>query len=349
MRVHVMDLNIGDRLLGDTFNHYGLHLLSSGTRLRAQDISKLLMHQITYVDVATNEVNLPSHDYHILTEESFRQLRHLYDQAIKGTEELFADAELTGKVNDGIVQEAFVPITKYVKEQRDMVDLLLALNSADDYTYQHSIQTGILSYKIASWIGYTNDEALQIGAAGYLHDIGKCRIDPKLLNKQEELTDEEQAELTKHTTYGYEIIRKSNYQYPVSLVALQHHERIDGSGYPSQLRASNIHPYTQIVIVANLYSSMITNRPHHIKKDLLTVLQHLYHLSFSKIDAMIAHTFISHMIPNFIGKKVTLHNGETGKIVMNNSTDFFRPLIQVEDRFVDLAKERALEIEEIHF
>jgi len=348
MRVHVMDLNIGDRLLVDTFNHYGLHLLSSGTRLRTEDISKLLMHQITYVDIAPkDELEPPKHDFYMLTEESFKELRILYDQAIKGTEELFEEAESTKKVNGQLVQAAFVPMADYVREQRDVVDLLLELNHKDDYTYQHSIQTGILAHKLATWIGYPEEEAMQIGVAGYLHDIGKCRIDQAILVKQGELTEEEQAELAKHTTYGYEIIRNSAYRYPISLVALQHHERIDGSGYPCQLRNSNIHAYTHIVMVADIYSGMITNRPNHIKRDLLTVLQYLYQLSFSKIDATVAHTFISRMIPNFIGKKVRLNNDEIGKIIMNNSTDFFRPLVQIEDRFVNLVSDRTYEIQEI--
>lgn len=348
MRVHVMDLNIGDSLLIDTFNSYGLHLLSSGTKLREQDISKLLRHQVTYVDVAPKQEDIPFNDYNVLTEESFRHLRPLYDQAIKGTEQLFAEAQSSGRVNDRIVQESFVPITKYLKEQRDVVELLLVLNRKDDYTYQHSIQTGILSYHIATWIGYSEAEALLIGTAGYLHDIGKCRIDPELLSKQEELTDEEQQLLAKHTNYGYEIIHKSGYPYPIALAALQHHERMDGSGYPFQLSGTNIHPYTRIITVADIYSGMISNRPHHIKQDLLTVLQYLFELSFSKLDAPIAHTFISHMLPNFIGKNVLLHTGEVGKIIMNNNTDYFRPLIQVEDRFIDLSAERSLEIEEIY-
>ena len=123
-----------------------------------------------------------------------------------------------------------------------MVDLLLELNIKDDYTYQHSIQVGMLSYYIAKWNNYSEEEAQFIAIAGYLHDIGKCRIDSQLLQRSDKLAAEEESIVAKHTQYGYEIIINSNYPYTVALAALQHHERMDGSGYPMKLSGSNISP-----------------------------------------------------------------------------------------------------------
>ena len=71
-----------------------------------------------------------------------------------------------------------------------------------------------------------------IGKAGYFHDIGKCKIHPDILNKPGKLTKEEFKEVQKHTIHGYDIIRKSLNDNTLALVALQHHERMDGTGYP---------------------------------------------------------------------------------------------------------------------
>lgn len=348
MRVHVTELNIGDRVQHDTFNSYGLHVLSKGTLLRAQDISKLLLHQVEYVDIEAQDTQSFLNQFDTLSEETYQLIKPYYDQAVEGMEMIFSEAAYTGRVKDQYLQESILPLTEHVKGQKDVVDLLLLLNNKDDYTYQHSIQVGMLSYYCAIWMGYPEEEALVIGKAGYLHDIGKCRIESQILNKPEKLTDHEFTEVAQHTIFGYEIIRNSLYQYSMAIVALQHHERLDGSGYPFRLLENNIHPYAKIVAVADVYSAMITSRAYQVKKDLLTVLQELYRLSFTQLDPTTTHTFISHMLPNFIGKKVLLHTGEIGKIVMTNKTDYFRPLVQVGERFIDLAVERAIGIQEVY-
>lgn len=347
MKVHVMDLNVGDQLLQDTFNAHGLHILSHGTKLSQSDIAKLLQHQITYVDIQPIETELLHEDYSLLTEDALRMIRPLYDQAVKGTKLLFREAEINGRIDHEYVKETFRPLTDCLNKQHNLVDLLLELNNKDDYTYQHSIQVGMLSYYIARWNEYSEEEAQYISIAGYLHDIGKCRIDAELLQNPDELTPEQEALVAKHTQYGYEIISNSNYPYTIALVALQHHERIDGSGYPMHLGGANISPYAKIVMVADLYSNLITNHPNKIKQDLFTVLQHLYDLSFVSLDPVITLNFISHMLPNFIGKKVVLDTEEIGKIIMIKNNDFFRPLIQIENHFIDLAVERQLKIKQV--
>lgn len=355
MRVHVMDLDIGDRLSTDTFNSYGLHVLSRGTLLRSQEISKLLLHQIEYVDIEPKAQPIQQvepesllTDQDVLTDETFRLLKPIYEDSITGTKSLFKEALATGVINDKIVQDTFIPFTNHVKDQRDIVDLLLMLNQQNDYTIQHSIQVGILSFFIAVWMGYDETESELIGKAGYLHDIGKCRLSDEILNKPGKLTDQEFRTMTQHTIHGYEIIRNSTYPYSSAVVALQHHERMDGSGYPFHLQGTNIHPYAKIVAVADVYCAMITDRIYQTKRDLLTVLKELHEMSFTKLDPTVTHIFILQMIPNFIGKKVRLKNGEFGRIVMTNTSNFFRPLIQINEQFIDLSLDSSLEIEEIY-
>ncbi|WP_314591728.1 HD-GYP domain-containing protein [Paenibacillus terrigena] len=349
MRVHVMDLGIGDRLKNDTFNSYGLHVLSRGTVLSSQEISKLILHQVEYVDVEPSEPVEPATPLlNTLTVDSLQSIKPLFDHSILGTSTLFEEALENGYINDEIVQDTFIPLTNEIKDQRDVVNLLLMLNGKNDYTLQHSIQVGLLSYFIATWMGYAEEEAQLIGKAGYLHDIGKCRIDDAILYKPGRLNDYEFRMMTQHTIHGYEIIRNSIYPYSIAIVALQHHERMDGSGYPYHLLGSNIHPYSKIVGIADVYCAMITDRIYQQKRDLMSVLKELHEMSFAKLDPTITHIFISHMIPNFIGKNVLLNSGETGKIVMTNNSDYFRPLIHLNDRFVDLSMDHSLEITEIY-
>lgn len=350
MRVHVTDLKTGDLLQKDTFNDFGLHVLSKGTLLQSKEMSKLLQHHIDYVDIEEriSEQPLDRTLESTVGPKWLPTVQPDYENAIKGFEDLFTKATTNGTINQEEVTNAFQPLIKNFQMERDVVSMLLLLNTKDDYTYQHSVQVGMLSYYLSSWLGYTNEEALQIGKAGFLHDIGKSLISNDILNKPEKLTKQEFEEVKKHTLYGHEIIKKSFDEPYIAISALQHHERNDGSGYPHGLMGDSIHPVSKIISVVDIYSAMISERVYQEKRDLLFVLKELYKLSFRELDANTAHTFIKHMIPNFIGKKALLESGEIGVIVMTHPTEFFRPLIQIEDRFIDMTVEREYEILEFY-
>ncbi|MFC5700598.1 HD-GYP domain-containing protein [Cohnella faecalis] len=346
MRVHITDVQSGDTLAQDIFNTYGLHVLSKGTLLSEKELSRLYQHQIEFLEIDWRQAEEPLDT----AEEpsSYNPLlRPLYSDAVAGCEQLFEKALAEGRVYEGDLKESFQPLVDNFKSERDVVSLLLMLNNQDDYTYQHSVQVGMLSFYIARWMGWNEEETVRAGKAGFLHDIGKCRIPEAILNKPTKLTVEEFQEIKNHPNYGFEIVKNSFNDNMLAIAALQHHERMDGTGYPLGLKAEAIHPIARIVAVADVYSAMISSRVYKEKKDLLFVLKELFELSFKELDPTTTHTFIRHMLPNFIGKKVELTDGTTGTIVMSNPTDFFRPLVQVDEAFIDLAQVRTLEIKNV--
>ncbi|MFC4776345.1 HD-GYP domain-containing protein [Paenibacillus sp. GCM10023252] len=350
MRVHVTDLQNGDRLTNDTFNGYGLHVLSKGTILHSNEISKLFQHQIDYVDIEgpTSEAESESRTLESSVNPKWLPaVQPSYENAVKGFETLFNNATAAGAISDEEVTRAFQPLVDNFQMERDVVSMLLLLNTADDYTYQHSVQVGMLAYYLASWLGYSKEESIHIGKTGYLHDIGKSRISEAILNKPDRLTDEEFEEVKKHTIYGHEIIEQSFGDPTLALAALQHHERNDGTGYPQGLTGERIHPISKIISVVDIYSAMISERVYQKKRDLLFVLKELHKLSFDQLDPFTTHTFIKHMIPNFIGKRVELVSGEVGVIVMTHPTEFFRPLVKIDEQFIDLTLERQYEIKHV--
>ncbi len=344
MRIHVTDLKPGDILQADTFSDKGLHVLKKQTELGTIEIAKLFQHGVDYVDV---ESHTTTDNLSTRNQESLAKAKPHLANAIDGFENIFLEAISTGKINSSVVDDIFHPLVDQLSDQTDVVSLLLTNDFNDDYTYQHSMQVGMLSYYIANWLGYSKKDSYAVGKAGYLQDIGKCRIPRELLNKPAKLTQEEFEEMKLHTTYGYEIIRNSSMDEVSALVALQHHERDDGSGYPLRLHVHNIHPFSQITAVADVFSAMTTNRVYQSKQELLTVLREIYSLSFGKLNAKPTQVFIRHMLPNFIGKKVLLSDGQLGTIVMTNPIDSFRPLIQIDSIFLDLSTERKLSIEKL--
>lgn len=353
MRVSLIDLQPGDRLAEDIFTEQGLHVLSRGTVLQERELARLTQLRVEEVEIEWRASMLPAFADYEEPEEapsfspSQMQLLPFYDDAVAGCEQLFLQAMEEGKVLNSDVEESFRPLVENFKTERDVISLLLLLNNQDEYTYQHSVQVGMLSFYLAQWLGWSAEEAGLVGKAGFLHDIGKARISEAILKKPDKLTDEEFAEIRKHTLYGHEIITASSGETVIAEAALCHHERMNGKGYPNRLAEDRIHPVSRIVAIADVYSAMISSRPYRDRLDLLTVLKELYQLSFNELDPQMTQTFIRHMLPNFIGKKATMRNGERGTIVMNHPTLLFHPMIKVADRFVDTSLNREYEIQQV--
>lgn len=353
MRIHVTDIMDGDKLLNDVFNDYGLHVLSKGTKLYKSEISRLLQHHIDIVEIEERRQPVQeAHDGRTLEStvnpKWLPTVKPIYQDAVKSFETFFSSAYETGKIDTEQVTEIINPLLDNLQLERDVVSMLLLLNSEDSYTYQHSVQVGMLAYYLATWLNYSPDESAKIGTAGFLHDIGKSKISEQILNKPGRLTDEEFEEVRRHTEYGYDIILESFGDVSLAIGALQHHERLDGSGYPKGLRGDQIHPISKIIAVVDIYSAMISARVYQKERDLLYVLRELHRLSFNELDPITTQTFIKHMIPNFIGKHVRLNTDEVGIIIMTHPTEFFRPLVQIGDTFLDLTNERDYEITHVY-
>lgn len=344
MRVHVMDLKPGDSLRMDTFNARGLHVLPKGTQLQMDGIAKLIQHGLDYVDIDS----LPETPPQAARSSIIQAVTRSFDASIEGFESVYMEALSKGSFNQSAVDDILQPSLESMDKHKDVVTLLLLLDREDNYTYNHSLQVGMLSYYISSWLGYTKKECYEIGRAGYLIDIGKCRIKSSILSKPGKLSPEEYAEVKLHTVYGHEIISSSMNDSYTALVALQHHEREDGTGYPHNITKSDIHPYAQIAAIADVYSAMTSHRVYQSKQELISVLREIHTLSFGKLNATIVQAFIHHLMPNFIGKRVLLSTGDMGVIVMNNPVDVFRPLVQIDSKFLDLSRERNVAVIELY-
>lgn len=350
LRVHIMDLIPGDQLLNDTFNHAGVLVLRKDSTLTHESIARLLQHNIDYIDIIERKIDVEPTMDKSPSLTTYNKINQQFHHAINQFEHLFLAVLAGGTYEDNKIEQLLQPVVSTLEEQKDVVSLLLLLHQqqTDDYTYNHSLQVGMLSYYIAKWLNYSDQEAYLVSKAGFLIDIGTSKISPTIVNKPDRLTKEEFAEIKKHPEYSYDIIMESTQDEISALVALQHHEREDGSGYPKGLRSDDIHPYAKIIAVADVYTAMISNRVYQTKQELLTVLKQLNTLSFGKLSPEPTQALIKHLLPNFIGKKVLLSTGQSGIIVMTNQTDYFRPLVQTDTNFIDLARKPDITIQEVY-
>jgi putative nucleotidyltransferase with HDIG domain len=158
-------------------------------------------------------------------------------------------------------------IARYITQLQDAfmntVQIAMTLSEMrDPYTGGHERRVAELSVAISAELGFDENRQQGMRVAGYLHDIGKITIPAEILSKPGKLSEVEYALIKGHAQSGYDVLKNVEFPWPVAEVALQHHERIDGSGYPQGLKGDDIIIEARILAVADTVESMSTHRPY---------------------------------------------------------------------------------------
>lgn len=270
------------------------------------------------------------------------------DQASKQMESIFNSLVFGEESSINTLKQEILPVIFQASEIPHIYHLFYELNKMEEYTYRHTIGVGIISLMIGKWLKLSEEELSDLAMGATLHDIGKTRIDPYILNKRGKLTKEEYEQIQLHTSYGYEILRKiDQISDRVALVALHHHEREDGRGYPKGLVSNQIDLYSKIVAIADMFHAMLSRRVYQEPLPFYTTLRQLQEDAFGKLDANITLLFLYKLMDSIIGRSVMLSDGSIGKIIMVDRYDPIGTLVQVNDQIIDLKLNRELHIEKV--
>ncbi len=146
--------------------------------------------------------------------------------------------------------------------EETVVALAATAERRDPYTAGHQRRVAQLAYAIAKELGLDSEKAEGVRMAAIIHDVGKVYVPSEILSKPSSLTELELSIIKTHPQIGYEILEPVEFPWPVALIVLQHHERLDGSGYPHGLRSDTILLETKILTVADVVEAMASHRPY---------------------------------------------------------------------------------------
>ena len=205
------------------------------------------------------------------------------------------------------------------------------LSRCDDYTVEHSADVSILMVAIGRVLGVSDDWVQELALAGLLHDVGKQMVPPEILQKSGPLTESEFKVIRRHPEYGMRILADWN-QCPVGVtdVAFQHHERLDGTGYPLGCVRNMLHPYSLMAAVADAFDAMTANRCYHVGTSARHALTQLYSSRDSKYDRDAVDALIKLVGAYPIGTRVRLSTGEAGVVVEPNFDAPAYPIVEVD-------------------
>jgi HD-GYP domain-containing protein (c-di-GMP phosphodiesterase class II) len=159
-------------------------------------------------------------------------------------------------------------IVNLILNEEQTLHYLLSITSHDHYTYTHSVSVGILAVALAKslFMDAKKHDIHALGAGFFLHDLGKVGIDNNIINKPGKLTDEEMNEMRRHPPLGFKLLQETRQLTDESkIIVMQHHERVDGTGYPKGLRGDDIHVYARICAIADVYDALSSDRPYRKK------------------------------------------------------------------------------------
>lgn len=201
------------------------------------------------------------------------------------------------------------------------------LKVSDEYTFKHSVDVATMAMIVGKKHGLSDHEVHELGISGLLHDVGKSKIPNEVLNKAAKLTDEEFALMKQHTLLGFDILKKRNeFSEGIMLGVLQHHEKINGKGYPVGSPADKIHPYAKIISVADIYDALVTERPYKKGFPKGVAIEMIMSMT-GELDFDAMKSFLSSVIVYSVDSIIQLSNGEKAKVVENNPENCLRPKV----------------------
>lgn len=226
---------------------------------------------------------------------------------------------------------------------------LMAIRDVDDYTFMHSVNVGVTAGITGKWMGFKGEELHELVLAGLLHDVGKTHIPGSILNKPGKLTPSEMNIMKGHARAGFKLLN-DDCQLPQSVLqgVLQHHERMDGSGYPDGLRASAICANARIIAVADTLDAMTSNRVYRSAVTPFSVIHEFSSLMFNKLAPEVITVFLDNINASLVGSVVRLSDASTAKVIYIDRSRMDRPTVQTADgQYIALNQRQDLHITDL--
>ncbi|GAB6141478.1 cyclic di-GMP phosphodiesterase [Methylosoma difficile] len=343
--------------------------LFQGFELKNQNDIQAVKNACNYVyvdmtrkrNVAPQNPNSLTHTFPTVLNDHFIPKKlGSFEQEIQRAEKTFANTEVLisdfmqkaakGVEIDGwLAKKAVAECVNSVLHSPDAMLWLTQLKDKHEYTVQHSLNVCVLSIVLGRHINLPEKNLNILGLCGMMHDIGKMLIPLDILNKNGIYNEEEMLIMQTHTTLGYELLKSTKHIHSsASETALTHHERLDGSGYPRQIRQAAISDFSKIVAIADTYDSITSTRSYKSGKNHLEATQMMIKTAGTLLDRNLTIKFIESIGVYPPGCLVIMTNGAIAIVVEVNEKLKLRPkIIIILDEDKNPVPERIIDLSEM--
>ncbi len=362
IRVSIYNIKPGMKLAGDVYTSSGQLVIPGETEVTEESLDRMKVHQIMFATVYSEETaDQPVEETTKISEDASYRERIRNSEEFKQFQGCFEDSMV--KVNSSLqhimsnsddinTTELLENTTSIFNNSSNtslgILDLVNNLRYYDDSTYAHSLNVSIICRVLGKWLHLSEADIDTLTVAGLLHDLGKFMIPEEIVKKPSKLTPDEFNTIKKHPYLGYQHVKdNTNLDDRVKAAILQHHEKCDGSGYPSHLTGPNIAPFAKMVAIADVYEAMTATRVYREGLCPFHVIRTFEDEGYQKYEVAYLLPFLENIVQTYINNRVKLNNGQIGEIVMLNRTALSRPIVNVNGTFIDMSSARDLSIEEV--
>ena len=245
----------------DLYDENGTLLYKSGDELTSEILLSLNYKAVYKESQDTSQV-----ENNTLINLTGKELKSIFPEKttrllMSNTRKLVQQAFETNALDMEICQDTRDIILNEVYEKADVFESIGQFRIIDEYTFSHRVNVSALSSALGLKLNLSENELKELALGTLLHDVGKLRVPPSILNKPGKLTPEEFEIIKTHTTLGYKVVREEmGLAENIALIALQHQEKYGGGGYPFGLKGNDISYYAQITSVIDVYDALVSKR-----------------------------------------------------------------------------------------
>jgi len=288
--------------------------------------------------------------------EELKVSRKIYHNTRKVIENVFTNLKKGKNINWESLFTCIDDMTGSVLRNKDAFLNLSVIKNHDNYTFYHSLNVCCLCITMGRYMRFFKEDLFALGIGALLHDIGKIRIPAEILNKPGKLTEEEFSIVKKHPDYAFEMLSGySGLRWDSIYLAQQHHERINGKGYPLGLKGNKINQFALIAAIADVFDAMTTERPYRKAMPPDVAMKIIMNGSDQKFSSDYITKFTQMIGVYPTSTALELDNREIGIVAAPNHLEPERPkLIIIMDsdhkklakpKLIDLAKEEYIRVD----
>lgn len=334
-----MALKPGMVLGEDVFNIKGELLVSANTTLDDTHLKKLSRHSIMCVTIKEAVDFATSHYEKIRLSSNFQTFETVYKENLMKYK-AYMISFVTNNMPFHISQlmDIYRSTISCAPNSEVLLDYLYnMLPSEDDMTHAHCFNSALIAGVFAKWLNMSPEDTDTLIKCGFLYDIGKLKLPNSLIWKPGKLTDLEFTQIKTHTLIGFDLLKNLDLDTHIINATLMHHERCDGSGYPSKLRVDKIDRFAKYTAIIDSYEAMASARIYRQSLHPFQVIANFEKTGFLVYDEAILRPILARIAVSKVGFKVRLSNNNTGEIVMINQHALSRPIVRSIAGLIDLS------------
>lgn len=254
----------------------------------------------------------------------------IFRQALTFTESYFTEYVKKGELPIEPLETLVKTLVGAVRDYRnEMLRTAAQEVTGKNYLVVHSVKTTVLALSVGIFLKEPQHRLLELATAALLHELGMVRLPPNLYMAARSLTPQEKKAISTHPIIGYNILKERTFSPNVALAVLEHHERMDGSGYPRGLPGEQISLPARIIAVCCSYDALVSKRPYREGRDGHDGIMHLLRDRGVQYDERILRAFVCSLSIFPLGSWVTLSDGSIGTVIEANPQNPRFPLVKI--------------------